>query len=69
MLVTNNIIKALKGNESLLLILPKEAGIELGIANHDWLKYEIKDSEIIIRKIDFGCREFLPITTGGQDLF
>jgi hypothetical protein len=63
-----DIIKALEGDESLLLILPKDACRELDIENQDWLKYEVKDRELIIRKIDFGCRESLSITTGGQDL-
>lgn len=35
-----NIIKALEGNESLLLVLPKEVSLQLDISNQDWLKYE-----------------------------
>jgi hypothetical protein len=47
----NNFIKVLRGAESLLLILPKEVGAELDIANQDWLKFEIKNRELVIKKI------------------
>ncbi len=68
MLGLSNIIKALEGDESILLILPKDACRELDIANQDLLKFEIKNSELIIKKIDFGNRRILPMTTGGPDL-
>lgn len=61
-----DIIKALEGDQSLLLILPKYASRELGIANQDWLKFEIKNMEIIIKKIDFGDK-VLPVTNGGSE--
>ncbi len=35
-----NIIKALEGDESLLLVLPKEVSMELDIADQDWLMYK-----------------------------
>ncbi len=47
----NQIVKALKGEESLLLIFPKEVGAELDIANQDLLKYEINGRELVIKKI------------------
>ena len=47
-----SIIRALKGDESLLLILPKEVGIALGIANQDLLKFEVKDKQqLLITKV------------------
>jgi bifunctional DNA-binding transcriptional regulator/antitoxin component of YhaV-PrlF toxin-antitoxin module len=51
-MVSGNIIKALKGSESLLLVLPKEVSAELNIANQDWLKFEIKNRQIVIKKIE-----------------
>ena len=54
--------------KSLLLILPKDACRELDIANQDWLKFEVKNSELIIKKIEFGDRRILPVTNGGVDL-
>jgi hypothetical protein len=51
----NTAIQALRGSESLLLILPKEVCKELDIANQEWLKFEIKNSMLIIKKI--GCGE------------
>lgn len=51
---TNKIIKALKGEESLLLIFPKDVNSELNIENCDLLEYMIKDKEIIIKKINLG---------------
>jgi hypothetical protein len=62
----SNIIKALEGDQSLLLILPKHACRELDIANQDWLKFEIKNRELIIKKIDFGDK-VLPVTNGGSE--
>ena len=52
MLGNNKIIKALKGDESLLLILPKDAGSQLDIAHQDLLKFEIKNGRLIIKKIE-----------------
>ncbi len=53
MLSTNNIIKALKGNESLLLIFSKDAINELGIADEDLLEFQIRNKELVIKKIDY----------------
>jgi hypothetical protein len=47
-----NSIKALTGAESLLLILPIEVSNNLNIANQDWLKFEVKDRQLVIKKID-----------------
>lgn len=52
MFSVSNIVKALRGEESLLLILPKEVGIELHIANQDLLKFEVKDKQqLLITKV------------------
>ncbi len=45
------IVKCLKGEHSTLLILPKEVSAELDIADQDWLKYEVKNRELVIKKI------------------
>jgi hypothetical protein len=47
-----NSIKALTGAESLLLILPIEVSNNLNIANQDLLKFEVKDRQLVIKKID-----------------
>jgi hypothetical protein len=49
-----NIIKALEGNESLLLVLPKEVSMELDIADQDWLRYKVMDGELVIKKVEPG---------------
>ena len=49
-----NLIKALTGSESLLLILPKEVSSKLDIANQEWLKFEVKNRQIIIKKVEDG---------------
>jgi hypothetical protein len=52
MFILKNIVKALRGEESLLLLLPKEVGTELNIANQDLLKFEIKDKQqLLITKV------------------
>ncbi len=47
-----NFIKALIGEESLLLILPKDVSKELGIENQDRLQYEVKNQELVIKRIE-----------------
>lgn len=47
----NNIVKALEGDESLLLVLPKEVAIRMDIADQDWLKYEIMNGNLVINKV------------------
>lgn len=47
-----NLIKSLIGEESLLLILPKKVSLELDIANKDWLKFEVKDKQLVINKLE-----------------
>ncbi len=48
----NKIFKALEGDKTLLLILPKEVAIELDISDQDWLKFDvIKNKGIFIKKI------------------
>ncbi len=49
-----NIIKALEGDESLLLVLPKEVSMELDIADQDWLRYSVKNGELVIKKVEAG---------------
>jgi hypothetical protein len=50
---SKSIIRALTGEESLLLIFSKEVGTELNIENQDLLKYEIvKDGhQLVITKV------------------
>ena len=45
-------IRALKGDESLLLILPKEVSEKLNIVHQDWLQYDIKKGKLVIRRLD-----------------
>jgi hypothetical protein len=52
MVEIKNIIKALEGNESLLLVFPKEVSMELYIADQDWLQYEVKDGQLVIKKVE-----------------
>ena len=54
MMEINNFIKALKGAECLLLIFPSEVSNRLDIANQDWLQFEIKNRELVIRKLEIG---------------
>ncbi len=54
MVKLNNIIKALEGDESLLLVLPKEVSMELDIADQDWLRYKVMNGELVIRKVEAG---------------
>ncbi len=49
-----NIIKALEGDESLLLVLPKEVSMELDIADQDWLRYSVMNGELVIKKVEAG---------------
>ena len=51
----NNFIKALRGDESLLLIFSKEVANKLSITNQEWLTFEIRNRELAIKKI--GDRE------------
>jgi len=57
-----NITKALKGNESLLLILPKEISAELNIADQDLLEYEVKGMQIVINKLNFDKKSTANVT-------
>lgn len=45
-------IKALKGTESILLILPKEVGNRLNIEHQAWLTFEVRNKELILKKIE-----------------
>jgi hypothetical protein len=47
----NKSIKALVGAKSLLLIFSNEAADKLNIANQEWLTYEVRNNEIVIKKI------------------
>jgi len=51
MLSIHKVVKALKGDESLLLILPKEVSAELDIVNQEWLQYEVRNQELVIKKL------------------
>lgn len=50
----NNFIKALKGAESLILILPSDVSNILDIKNQNWLKFEIKNGQLVIKKLEVG---------------
>jgi antitoxin component of MazEF toxin-antitoxin module len=54
---TSNFIKALKGELSLLLILPKEVSNKLDIVNQDLLKFEVKNRELVIKKIEISEKD------------
>ncbi len=54
MMEINNFIKALKGAESLILILPSDVSNILDIKNQDWLKFEIKNGQLVIKKLEVG---------------
>ena len=54
MFLIKKIIKALKGDESLLLILPKEVFSEIKIENGDLLEYVVQDNKLIVNRIDLG---------------
>jgi hypothetical protein len=47
----NKYIKAIIGAESILLILPKEAENKLNIADQEWLTFEVRNKELVIKKI------------------
>jgi bifunctional DNA-binding transcriptional regulator/antitoxin component of YhaV-PrlF toxin-antitoxin module len=47
----NKSIKALRGAESLLLIFPKEVANRLNIENQTLVKYEVRNNELVIKKI------------------
>jgi hypothetical protein len=51
---TMDVVKALEGDQSLLLVLPKEVAAKMGIANQDWLRYEVKNGELVITKTKEG---------------
>jgi len=44
-------IKALVGAKSLLLIFSKEVANKLNIANQEWLTFEVRNKELVIKKI------------------
>jgi antitoxin component of MazEF toxin-antitoxin module len=54
---TSNFIKALEGELSLLLILPKEVSNKLDIVNQDLLKFEVKNRELVIKKIEIAEKD------------
>jgi hypothetical protein len=62
MVSTNNVIKALRGDKNLLLIFSKDAFNELDITNQDLLEFQIRNNELVIRKID------LEKTAKGHDM-
>jgi len=47
----NKSIKALRGAESLLFILPIEVGNRLNIADQDWMTFEVRNKELVVKKI------------------
>jgi hypothetical protein len=51
-MVSKNIIRAIVGTECLLLVLPKRASAELDIANQEWLKFEVENRQIVIKKLE-----------------
>ena len=44
-------IKVLKGAHSLLFILPIEVGNRLNIADQDWMTFEVRNKELVVKKI------------------
>ena len=48
----NKSIKDLIGTESLLLIFPKEVGNLLNIAHQELLTFEVRNSVIVIKKVE-----------------
>ena len=44
-------IKALVGAKSLLLTFPKEVADQLNIENQEWLSFEVRNKELVIKKI------------------
>ncbi len=65
--INSKLIVALKGNESLLLVLPVEVSNHLNIENHESLKFEVKNREIVIKKIKIGD-ETPQVRLGGAEL-
>jgi len=50
-MATKNTIKALVGAKSLLLIFSKEVADKLKIENQEWLTFEVRNKELVIKKI------------------
>jgi bifunctional DNA-binding transcriptional regulator/antitoxin component of YhaV-PrlF toxin-antitoxin module len=48
----SNHVRALSGNESLLLIFPKEVTSHLKIEHEDLLEYSVQDNKLIVKRID-----------------
>jgi antitoxin component of MazEF toxin-antitoxin module len=46
-----NSTKYLIGEESILLVLPKEISKELNIVNQEWIEFEIRNKELVVKKI------------------
>ena len=44
-------IKALVGAKSLVLVFSKEVSDNLNIKNQEWLAFEVRNKELIIKKI------------------
>jgi hypothetical protein len=63
-----NSIKALIGAESLLLIFRKDVSNKLDIANRDWLEFEVKDKQVVIKKIEIGDNSIKTGDTNNQVL-
>ena len=51
----NTPIKALVGAKSFLLIFSKEVADKLKIVNQEWLSFEVRNNDLVIKKI--GDRE------------
>ena len=50
-MATKNTIKALVGAKSLLLIFSKEVAGNLNFTNQEWLTFEVRNKELVIKKI------------------
>jgi antitoxin component of MazEF toxin-antitoxin module len=58
MTLTRKLICAIRGAESILFVLPREAGEELDFKNDDILEFVVKNGTLIISKIDHENKQF-----------
>jgi hypothetical protein len=45
-------IQAIHGNSTLILVLPKDFALALKIAKGDYVKCKVKDSQLIVEKVE-----------------
>ena len=51
-MMINNIIAIIKGKESTLLLLPKEVTDNLKLEDHNLMKFDIKNGQLVVSKLD-----------------